>query len=230
MTALFCPHSECPRRSTYVQSRDNVSLVPLTLVHAKELMTTFWALRLIHFLYAAFTTIAAWLHKHKRRQPNPLKAHRSKIPKHLCLNLVANNDMPAEETEAAFLQCTQSVASWCRALGIETLTVYDRHGICVSQLNGTSQRIHTGVLYRCSWSVHRRVFLNETLEDGCESEVEYPLTPPPSESSGSRSHSPEHAALSADLDVITIVHQSRPRKRRNVGYRQPKSAFHPAYM
>jgi dehydrodolichyl diphosphate syntase complex subunit NUS1 len=74
-------------------------------------------------------TIAAWVQKRKRRQPKSLEAQRSKIPKHLCLNLVANNDMPAEETETAFLQCLQSVAAWCRVLGIETLTVYDRHGM-----------------------------------------------------------------------------------------------------
>jgi len=170
-------------------------------------MTTYWALRLVHFLYATFTTVAAWLHWRKRRQPNPLKSYRSKIPKHLCLNLVADNDTPAEETEAAFVQCVQSVASWCRVSGIESLTVYDRHG----------------VLYRCSENVHQRVFPNETSEESCESEVEYPLTPPPSESSGSRSHSPEHAGPSADLKVITMMHQSRLRKRRNHVRRQPKS-------
>ena len=82
-----------------------------------------------------------------------------------------------------------------------------------------SERIHTGVLYGRSENVHRRVFLvNE--EDNCESEVEYPLTPPPSESSGSRSHSPEHAAPPTDLNVITMMSESRLRKRRNVAVRR----------
>ncbi|KAG8219772.1 hypothetical protein J3R82DRAFT_744 [Butyriboletus roseoflavus] len=161
-------------------------------------------------------TVTAWVRKCKRRQPKPLKAQRSKIPKHFCLNLVANNDMPAEETETAFLQCLQSVATWCQELGIETLTVYDRHG----------------VLYRCSETAHRRVFVvNETLEDSGESEVEYPLTPPLSEPSGSRSHSPEHVMAPADLNIITMMHLSRLRKRRNVAVRkQPKSAFHPVHL
>ena len=91
-------------------------------------MSTHWALRLIHFLYAAFTTIAAWLRKRKRKQPKPLQAQRGKIPKHLCLNLVANDDTSAEVAETAFLECLQNVAAWCRMLGIGTLTVYDRHG------------------------------------------------------------------------------------------------------
>jgi hypothetical protein len=95
-----------------------------------------------------------------------------------------------------------------------------------------SERIHTGVLHGCSENAHRRVFLvNETSEDSCESEVEYPLTPPLSESSGSRSHSPEHATFPADLNIITMVHLSRLRKRRNVAVRrQPKSMFHPVHL
>jgi len=171
-------------------------------------MSTHWALHLVHFLYVAFTAIAAWVQRRKRSQPKPLQAERSKIPKHLCLNLVANDDMPAEETETAFLQCLQSVAAWCRELGIETLTVHDRHG----------------VLYGCAENAHRCVFLvNETSEDSCESEFEYPLTPPLSEPSGSRSHSPEHATLPADLNIVTMMHVSRLRKRRNVAVRrQPK--------
>lgn len=94
-------------------------------------MSTHWALRLIHFLHVAFVTVTSWVQRRKWRPPKPLEAHRSKIPNHLCLNLVANNDMPTEETENAFLQCLQSVAAWCRVLGIETLTVYDRHGMRV---------------------------------------------------------------------------------------------------
>lgn len=95
-----------------------------------------------------------------------------------------------------------------------------------------SERIHTGVLYGCSENAHRRVFVvNETLEDSCESEVEYPLTPPLSEPSGSRSHSPEHTPLPADLNIITMMHLSRLRKRRNVAVRrQPKSAFRPVHL
>lgn len=92
-----------------------------------------------------------------------------------------------------------------------------------------SERIYTGVLYGCSENARRLVFVvNETSEDSGESEVEYPLTPPLSEPSGSRSHSPEQARLSADLNVITMMHL---RRRRNVAVRkQPKSAFRPVYL
>ncbi|KAF8547844.1 hypothetical protein OG21DRAFT_1516939 [Imleria badia] len=110
--------------------------------------------------------------------------------------------MPAE-TE--FLQCLQRVAAWCRLLGIQTLTVFDSRG----------------VIYGCSDDVYRLVFPeNETSEDGSEPEVECPLTPPPSDSSGSRTPSPEHATFPADLNAL---HLSGLRKRRNVGVRRQPS-------
>lgn len=98
-------------------------------VYVEYLMSSYWTLRLIHFVYVVFMSTAAWAQRRNRIQPKPLAVQRGKIPKHLCLNLVAYNDMPVEETEAAFLQCLQNVAAWCRVLGIETLTVYDRHGM-----------------------------------------------------------------------------------------------------
>ncbi|KAF8547465.1 hypothetical protein OG21DRAFT_916283 [Imleria badia] len=168
-------------------------------------MSTQWALTLIHFLYVAYMVIAAWVQRRKRRPPKPLKAQRSKIPKHLCLHLVANDDMPAEETQTAFLQCLQRVAAWCRMLGIQTLTVFDS----------------CGVLHGCSDDVYPHVFPeNETSEDSYESEIECPLTPPPSDYSGSRTPSPEHATFPADLNAL---HLSGLRKRRNIAVRrQPK--------
>lgn len=94
-------------------------------------MSTPWALYLIHLLYTAYMTVAAWLQRRKRKPPKPLEAQRSKIPKHLCLHLIANDNMPAEETQTAFLQCLERVAAWCRVLGITTLTVFDSRGMRV---------------------------------------------------------------------------------------------------
>ncbi|KAG9314324.1 hypothetical protein JVU11DRAFT_5115 [Chiua virens] len=100
--------------------------------------------------------------------------------------------------------------------------------VCVFDTNtGSSfETIHTGVLHGCPENARRRVFVvNKTSEDSCESEVEYPLTPPLSDSS--RSHSPERETPPpADLHTITIKHFFRIRKRRNVAVRrQSKSAF-----
>ncbi|KAF9229238.1 hypothetical protein BS17DRAFT_689552 [Gyrodon lividus] len=168
-------------------------------------MSTHWALRLIHCLYVVIISITAWIQRCKRRQPHPLNVQRSKVPKHLCLNLVASDHMSIEETETAFLQCLQNVATWCRVLGIETLTAYDRDG----------------VLAGCSENARRRVFAaDKSSEDSCESEVEYPLTPPLSEPSGSRDHSPDRGRLLLGLCVVTMKSSTRIHKRRNVAVRR----------
>ncbi|KIJ21795.1 hypothetical protein PAXINDRAFT_63319 [Paxillus involutus ATCC 200175] len=179
-------------------------------VYAAYNMSTHLTLRLIHYLYLVSVSIAAWIQRRKRRQPHPLNLQRSKVPKHLCLNLVASDNTSTEETETAFLQCLQSVAEWCRVSGIETLTAYDRDGVLVG----------------CPESVRRRVFAaDKSSEDSCESEVEYPLTPPLSEPSGSRSQSPYRGKLLAELSVVTIKPPTCVRKRRNVAVRRrPKRA------
>ncbi|KAF9237320.1 hypothetical protein BU15DRAFT_48728 [Melanogaster broomeanus] len=172
-------------------------------------MSTHWALRFIHSLYIIIISITASIQRRKRRHPHPLDVQRSKIPKHLCLNLVASDNTSSEETETAFLQCLQRVAAWCRVFGIETLTAYDRDGV----LAGCSERAR-----KCVFAA------NEDPEDSCESEVEYPLTPPLSEPSGSRPQSPNRETLPVELSVITMESSARVHKRRNVAVRRrPKT-------
>ncbi|KIJ68498.1 hypothetical protein HYDPIDRAFT_82528 [Hydnomerulius pinastri MD-312] len=172
-------------------------------------MPTHWALRLIHSLYVVIVSIAAWTQSRKWKPPHPLTAPRNKLPAHLCLTLVGSDNLTREETESAFIQCLQNVAAWCREIGIESLTAYDRDGI----------------LAGCSETARERVFaVEEGFEDSCESEVEYPLTPPLSEPSGSRDQSPDRAKLPVDLCVIALKSSSHVSKRRNVAVRRrPKS-------
>ncbi|KIK94074.1 hypothetical protein PAXRUDRAFT_473538 [Paxillus rubicundulus Ve08.2h10] len=176
-------------------------------------MSTHLTLRLIHYLYLVSVSIAAWIQRCKRMEPHPLNLQRNKVPRHLCLNLVASDNTSTEETETAFLQCLQSVAEWCRVSGIETLTAYDRNG----------------VLAGCPESARRRVFAaDKSSEESSESEVEYPLTPPLSEPSGSRSHSPDRGKLLAELSVVTIKSPTRIPKRRNVAVRRRPKTQYPA--
>jgi dehydrodolichyl diphosphate syntase complex subunit NUS1 len=203
-------------------------------VYAAYNMSTHLTLRLIHYLYLVSVSIAAWIQRRKRRQPHPLNLQRSKVPKHLCLNLVASDNTSTEETETAFLQCLQSVAEWCRVSGIETLTAYDRDGTWASfHIRNLSEfGCIIGVLVGCPESVRRRVFAaDKSSEDSCESEVEYPLTPPLSEPSGSRSQSPYRGKLLAELSVVTIKPPTCVRKRRNVAVRRrPKSECCPSKL
>lgn len=90
------------------------------------------------------------------------------------------------------------------------------------------ERTRIGVLYDCSEDVYRHVFAtNEPSEDNSDSEIDYPLTPPPEEPSGSACCSPERATFPPDLNTL---HLFRPQKRRNVAVRtQPKGIFRPAH-
>lgn len=86
-------------------------------------------LHFLHVFYIALVSVLAWIKKHNWRCPNSLAVSRSKLPAHLCLNLVANDGMNSEELEGAFLECLRRVVGWCREVGIATLTVYDRDGV-----------------------------------------------------------------------------------------------------
>ncbi|KAH7925207.1 hypothetical protein BV22DRAFT_1105075 [Leucogyrophana mollusca] len=175
-------------------------------------MLASWALRILHFLYAAIVFVTSSLKTFRRAQPQPLTAHRRKLPSHLCLLLVSDSQTDADETESAFLECVRRTVAWCRAVGIENLTAYDREG----------------VLVKCSGSIreHMRALDEHIDEDSTESEVEYPLTPPLSEPSVSRSTSPDPAKLPVELDVVTIrssesrLRVSPVKRRRNIAVRR----------
>ncbi|KAI6008223.1 hypothetical protein F5J12DRAFT_905292 [Pisolithus orientalis] len=150
------------------------------------------------------------MQKWRQQQPSAPNVHRNKVPMHLCLNLVGSNEFTSEEVEAAFLECLQRTTRWCREVGIAVLTVYDRDAYLVA----------TSFPIRCP------CLLEMPGEDSCESEVEYPLTPPLSEPSISRSQSPESAKLHQGLAVITFKtpFSGRLHKRRHVAVRRrPKS-------
>lgn len=170
-------------------------------------MPPHWTLRLIHYLYVVAASLLTQMQVWRRQQAPMLNAHRNKVPLHLCLNLVGSSEFTSEEVETAFLECLRRTAGWCREVGIAVLTVYDRDG----------------VLVWCRESARECIFQLETPdEDSYESEVEYPLTPPLSEPSISRSQSPESVKLHQELPVITLKTPVRGRlhKRRHVAVRR----------
>ncbi|KAH7883543.1 hypothetical protein F5I97DRAFT_1958405 [Phlebopus sp. FC_14] len=168
-------------------------------------------LRFVHFLYVLLVSITTWCQRRNWQAPQPLTALRSKLPSHLCLVLVADNKGCETEIETAFLRCLQRVATWCRQLGIKTLTAYDRDGTHVSWI----KRGASTLFVREDVSA-----VEEHPDDSCESEVEYPLTPPLSEPSLSRNQSPDRVKVPVSLDIVTMHGSAtRSHKRRNVAVR-----------
>ena len=150
-------------------------------------------LRILHFCYYLVVSLSNLWESFNRRQPQHLTAKRTKIPSHLALLLVVSEGIDTETVENTFVESVVRVVTWCRAVGIRQLTVYDSQGVCpIIALSPTVIDIYTGVAVRCSQNIRMRLIADRPpCEDDTDSEVEYPLTPPPSDTSESRPLSPD---------------------------------------
>jgi len=171
-------------------------------------------LHLLHLFYSLATFATAIWKYLARRKPQPLTAKRAKLPSHLALLLVSSDEVGIEDTEKNFVESVVRAATWCRTVGIGKLTVYDSQGITLNRSQDIQERL---IAYR------------PVSEDDTDSEVEYPLTPPLSDSSDSRPISPEYGF---HLGVVTIqvseLQARKPNRRRNVVRRKrPKNTFTP---
>ncbi|KAI0639478.1 hypothetical protein C8Q77DRAFT_66847 [Trametes polyzona] len=136
--------------------------------------------------------------------PRTLTAERSKLPQHLALALVPNPGADDEANEQYLLNSVEKVAGWCRVVGIRQLSVYDREGI----------------LARCALDLRGRLQpplkKADPEESPTECDIQYPLTPPPSDDADSRPLSPHPGSDTPRLSVTTIrlpIEQPKPKRR-----------------
>ncbi|KIY50452.1 hypothetical protein FISHEDRAFT_39045 [Fistulina hepatica ATCC 64428] len=121
-------------------------------------------LRLVHVIYFLVLRCSARWRTRSEPAPWPLLAPRIRIPKHLALLLVLDGHTDAETTECVS-QTVQRAVDWCRQLGVEKLTLYDRDGLACRASHEIEERVSGFQLpFRC--------------DESSESEIEYPLTPP----------------------------------------------------
>ncbi|CCL99033.1 uncharacterized protein FIBRA_01042 [Fibroporia radiculosa] len=149
-----------------------------------------FALAILHALYWLVVTVKSACRG--ECSPQPLDAPRRQTPLHLALNLVVQDNIDdIEAMEAVMIESVDRAATWCRVVGINRLTIYDRQG----------------VLTKCSSDVQSRLsrrFGIPPKEVASESDIEYPLTPPPSDDSDSRPLSPDTKDWHKELNVITL--------------------------
>jgi dehydrodolichyl diphosphate syntase complex subunit NUS1 len=182
-------------------------------------MLVYLSLRLLHIIYASLVCLQTRFQGFRYSLPRPVTAYRSRLPKHLAIILVSNDRAHPKHTEELYLECLARVATWCRALGIEQLTAYDADGKLFA---GAGCIIHakqpSGVLVRCSDIIQGRLAHDiELPTDESETELEYPLTPPHSEPSESRSHSPDFRESSMEFNVTTMRSF-----QKGISHRQPR--------
>lgn len=157
-------------------------------------------LHVLHFFYHISTLLASWK---PHPQPHEISYTRKQVPRHLALVLIADPDefTSRDAVVECFLESVQRTVGWCRAVGIRKLTVYDRDGLLAANIEQLSQR------FPVSTHPHSE---DET------SEIEYPLTPPPSDVSDSRPLSPVNLrSLNLDVSVLEI-YDSAPSKKEDI--------------
>jgi len=145
-------------------------------------------LHLLHFFYHVFTFVSS---RKPQSQPHELSYPRKQVPRHLALLLVSENSESTSRDAVleCFLESIQRTAGWCGTVGIRKLTVYDRDGTpistCPSLVRVTNYS--TGILSANIERVSQRLtVLTQHHSENEVSEIEYPLTPPPSDVSESR--------------------------------------------
>ena len=87
-------------------------------------------LRVLHFFYHIFTLITSWK---PQQPPHELSYPRKQIPRHLALLLVSDSDESpsADAVLECYLESVHRLVGWCRTVGIQKLTAYDRDGMAI---------------------------------------------------------------------------------------------------
>jgi len=106
------------------------------------------------------------------------------------------------------LESIQRTVGWCGAVGIRKLTVYDRDGTAIS-IRPCLARVTnypTGILSANIEQVSQRLTaLTQHHSEDEISEIEYPLTPPPSDVSESRPLSPVNLrSLNLNVSILEV--------------------------
>ncbi|TFL00715.1 hypothetical protein BDV98DRAFT_549347 [Pterulicium gracile] len=171
----------------------------------------------LHYCYTLYLGISSlW---QPRKQPLPLDAKRSKIPKHLAVVFAGTiNDL-----EKTCSQDVQRLMRWCEDAGIETLSVYDDAGVFQRHIAAIRHSL-----------THADSEADTDSKQSSDLEIEYPLTPPASDHSGSRPLSPEGAVdallTREDLSVIKVSNAVVPKpttlQKSLTGVRRRRSVQH----
>jgi dehydrodolichyl diphosphate syntase complex subunit NUS1 len=151
------------------------------------------SLRVLHFIYALVIHVRSYWKRYTWSPPQPLSAARKRLPKHLAIILVADTQLAEEATEKLLSDSVVNAVGWCRASGIQKLTIYEENGL----LSASAQTIGDRLPHNSSGS------------ESSDSELEYPLTPPPSDYSESRPLSPSQSIHSA-IPAIRIQVSKSP--------------------
>ncbi|KAJ7706226.1 hyphal tip protein, partial [Mycena rosella] len=154
-------------------------------------------LRVLHSFYFLIALFSACWHRIHITPPLPLEATRRRTPQHLALLLVPDSAHDLAVVRESLLESVRLTVDWCRAVGVQKLTLYDSEGLLVDCVDQISERVD------CELAGY---------ESSSDSDVEYPLTPPSSDCSDSRPLSPEDS-FQKESSIVTVRVPQIIRKR-----------------
>ncbi|KAF9076242.1 hypothetical protein BDP27DRAFT_1211028 [Rhodocollybia butyracea] len=131
-------------------------------------------LALLHVIYSLVVASLSLFRHLTRPTPSALNAKRRRIPKHLALVFVADNEFDEQTNEHCIRESIRKAIIWCQQIGITQLSVYDTHGIVLTSIEDIP--------------AFEAQDNNFELDRG---RIVYPPTPPLSDYSGSRPLSPQ---------------------------------------
>ncbi|KLO17035.1 hypothetical protein SCHPADRAFT_186550 [Schizopora paradoxa] len=135
-------------------------------------------LAIVHAFYTFWTLAASHVRLARKADPHPLEYPRRQTPKHLALVLVTEDGrLKNEEEETYVCNTVADVVGWSKAVGIESLSVYNRQGVLYKYAETIREMLSRPSHFESG---------QEDAESNSESELEFPLTPPPSDHSISR--------------------------------------------
>ncbi|TDL28634.1 hypothetical protein BD410DRAFT_834697 [Rickenella mellea] len=146
--------------------------------------------------------------------PAPLLSQRRQLPKHVAIVLGEINQVLDDSDEGALVESVWKAADWCRSLGIQRLSVYDRNGMPnVSNFNiilkvkpGAVSKLSERIWMRWAQQTNQQLKIEQaSQEPNSDSDIEYPLTPPDSDFSDSRAISPDLAGVYACISPVLTM-------------------------
>ncbi|KAF8523075.1 hypothetical protein BU17DRAFT_44219 [Hysterangium stoloniferum] len=165
---------------------------------------------IIHTVYGLKNLIFSFI---PRRAPRPLLVRRQKSPGHVALILVPDaENHDTRDEEAVLEECVERAVKWCKAVGIQRLSVYERDGESYGTCFGIPAEEFQGILS------HKSIYVSSAPSDDSllspDMHILDRLTPPTSDTESPKAppQKLEEPSLTFRPYINTIQLPSLPRK------------------
>jgi len=188
-------------------------------------------LYVFHFIYSVVLAVHSFWKRHSDAAPQPLRATRQRIPRHLAIVFAVDRTVLKARAQDVLVESVVDAVSWCRAIGVKKLTVYEENGASCLSSDCLTRPVYLcakDLLSTCLEGIRERLPTYGHDTESSDSDTEYPITPPPSDYSESRPLSPV-PSLQNIVPVTMLTISSRKSEESTSGskslHRRCRSEF-----